>query len=124
MTDATTRWKNQVIDRYEQERTDGLHDYRCEWRARGFWMCNCSKRRREAKGFTEPPKDDLYFPPPECPRCHYGLGHDGDGWVCPDCRLSWDSNGAGSSVKFTDDNGDLAASLAHWEARWAAEDKG
>jgi hypothetical protein len=122
MTDATTQWQNKMIERYTQERNDGLHDYRCEWRARGFWLCNCSKRRRVAEGFTEPPKDDLYFPPPDCPHCDGTLGHDGDGWCCDDCSLSWDSDGSGDSARFTDDNDDLADSLAHWESQWAKED--
>lgn len=93
----------------------GEHDEKCEFDVRGFYLCHCSKRRREASGFTKPPSDDLYFPPPDCPRCGEGLTNDGDGWICGECSLSWDSNGDGRSAGFTDDfGGDLAGDAERW----------
>ena len=84
----------------------GKHDEQCEYTRRQM-MCHCKKRRREARGLVKPPTEDLDFPPPGCPVCYDDLDHDGDGWYCEDCSLSWDGNGFGSSATFTDDYGDL-----------------
>ena len=100
--------------RHAEEVEAGKHDAECEWSAEeNFRLCHCSKRRREAEGFTEPPTEDLYFPPPDCPHCDRELGHDGDGWVCRSCRLAWNTDGSGESAHFTDDHGDLSRCRAH-----------
>jgi hypothetical protein len=41
--------------------------------------------------------EDLDFPPPDCSYCLIPTGHDGDGFRCPQCDASWDSNGRGGS---------------------------
>src|ERR1044071_7250262 len=114
MSDAMADWEARGKAQHEAEVAKGLHDAEGESRRRVgrvvVLMCHCSKRRREAAGFTTPPDEDLYFPPPSCPRCHERLDHDGDGWLCDRCCLSWDSNGCGSSCRFTDDYGNFAAS--------------
>jgi len=59
----------------------------------------------------------LYFPPPDCTHCDEPLYHNGDGWSCDACSLSWDSNGMGGSARFTDIFGDdLAADAERWRA--------
>lgn len=93
---------------------DGEHDEKCEFDVGGFYLCHCSKRRREAEGFTEPPTDRLEFPPPLCPRCEEELLYE-DGFCCPGCSLAWDSDNR--TARFTDDFGDdLAAELEQWRA--------
>lgn len=93
----------------------GLHDDQCEYggqlKSARLLLCHCSKRRREAKGFTTPPTDDLYFPPPRCSHCEGELDHDGDSWACYECALSWDSDGRGESCCFTDEYGDFSGSV-------------
>lgn len=113
-------WSIKVRERHQKELVDGLHDSDCEFRSEGFYLCHCSKRRREARGLTTPPIDDLEFPPPSCPvrSCYKDLEHDGDRWRCYDCNLSWDSDGRGYSAQFTDDYGpNLAAEVARWDQR-------
>lgn len=96
---------------------DGEHDEKCEFDVRGFYLCHCSKRRREAAGLTKPPTEDLYFPPPSCPNCHEALWHEDDSWGCAECALTWDSDGHGCSARFNDDYGDdLEADLEQWRA--------
>lgn len=90
----------------------GEHDPACEWTP-GFYLCNCSKRRREANGITTVPREDLDFPPPSCPRCSGDLDHDGDGWLCLPCHLAWNSSGVGDTARFTDDHGDLSRCTTH-----------
>jgi hypothetical protein len=117
-TAALETFGSRVARRHEEECARGLHDEQCEFRPRGFWICNCSKRRREAEGFIEPPAEELHFPPPACPRCDVDLDHDGDGWQCYSCHLSWRHDG--SHCEFTDDYGDdLAERVALWDARQA-----
>lgn len=100
--------------RHAADVANGLHDDECEYgrilKGARLMLCNCSKRRRERAGFTTTPTDDLYFPPPDCPRCDAALDHDGDSFHCYDCCLTWDSNGRGESCTFTDDYGDLSGS--------------
>lgn len=102
----------QVLPRHADEVIAGLHDDQCEY-GPGFYLCNCSKRRRERNRFTELPTEGLYFPPPACPHCGEDLNHDGDGWQCMTCPLSWNSAGDPSSCQFTDDHGDLTPCTAH-----------
>lgn len=97
----------------------GEHDDDCEWRAGGFHLCHCSKRRREAAGHTEPPM--LIFESPTCSGCGMTAQHDGDGWQCPRCKVyfgeRYDEPG-----EWTDDYGpNLAADLAKWEAIHGAQ---
>lgn len=98
--------------RHQAEVAAGLHDDECEYgrklKLSILMLCHCSKRRRERAGFTTPPTDDLYFPPPSCPRCDRDLNHDGGSWHCYECSLFWDSRGAGCSCQFTDEYGCLA----------------
>jgi hypothetical protein len=116
--DFMEEWKAKIASQYAAAVERGEHDDRCEHDSGGFYLCHCSKRRREAEGFTEPPTENLFFPPPDCPRCDEVLTHDGDGWVCGECSLSWDSDGDGRSISFTDDFGDdLAGDAARWRAK-------
>lgn len=120
--DPMTEWRERCAAEYLAAVERGEHDEKCEHDVRGFLLCNCPKRRREAKGLTKVPTEDLYFPPPRCPACDQELWHDGDGWACEDCSLSWDSNGSGDSAAFTDDHGDddkLAADAKAWREKHA-----
>lgn len=90
--------------RHATQVTAGLHDGGCEWRENGYWICNCSKRKREAEGYTTPP-GDLIFEYPTCPRCHKTVDHDGDSFSCENCKCRWDSSG--QDATFNDDHGDL-----------------
>lgn len=113
-------WSKRVAADYQASVERGEHDEKCEYDVRGFYLCHCSKRRREAKGFTEPPTENLEFPPPYCPRCDEGLAHDGDSWFCGACSLSWDSRGNGPAA-FTDDFGDdLAGDAQRWRSKQPA----
>lgn len=96
-------WEN-LEERLARWKTQS-HDQLCEQQERSF-ICHCRKRARIARGLTELPNEDLYFPPPDCPVCDGDLEFDGDGFTCPTCSLSWDSSGSASSVQFTDDHGD------------------
>lgn len=98
-------WNARHFDNYAKQHAAGQHDTECEQRERSS-LCHCSKRRRVANGFTEPPKDDLYFPPPGCPHCAGELDYDGDLWSCVKCRLSWDRAGDARSARFDDEYGD------------------
>src|SRR5690348_311171 len=91
--DFAAEWRERVEASHLAQVERGEHDGECEFDVRGFYLCHCSKRRREAGGFTEAPTDDLYFPPPDCPQCLKELDHDGETWNCGTCSLSWDSNG-------------------------------
>lgn len=104
MSTTHGEWVERCMAEHAEEVMRGLHDDQCEY-TRTRFLCHCSKRRREAAGFTIPPHDDLYFPPPSCSRCHGDLDHDGDSWQCYECCLSWDSNGRGDSCTFTDEYG-------------------
>jgi hypothetical protein len=109
-------WEDRCMAAHAADVAQGLHDDQCEYgrtlKLSRLMLCNCSKRRREAAGFTSPPSDDLDFPPPDCPGCDRQLDHDGDSWRCYECCLSWDSGGSGASCEFTDDFGDLSGSEA------------
>lgn len=115
-SDAMAEWEARCTAQHADEVVRGLHDDECEYGRRLkrsiLMLCNCSKRKRERDGFTTPPDEDLYFPPPMCSRCDGGLDHDGDQWCCYACCLSWDSDGRGSTCRFTDDFGDLVGSEA------------
>lgn len=98
----------------------GEHDEHCEfgWTvARDhawtrLYLCHCSKRRREAAGYTRPPGRLLRVRSgfPTCPRCSATPRFDGDCWICDPCRVSWDVNGTGA--EFTDEFGDLGERVA------------
>ncbi len=112
--DFAAEWRERCAAHHQAEVERGEHDEKCEYDPGGFYLCHCSKRRREAAGFTEPPTDDLEFPPPDCPRCDKYLYWD-EGWSCDGCSLTWESSGAGSSARFTDDHGDdLAGDADRW----------
>jgi hypothetical protein len=103
---------------YEAAVQRGEHDDQCEYSVAGqFFLCHCSKRRREAEGIIEVPTDNLYFAPPDCTRCGRTVTFDGDGYECGHCRLAWDSEGFGDSARFLDDHGDLAATRENWFAK-------
>ncbi len=115
--DFAAEWAERVAAIYRAAVERGEHDDQCEFDVAGFYLCHCSKRKREAAGFTKPPRDEPFFPPPKCPHCHEWLEHDGDGWNCGECSLRWDSNGAADSARFTDVYGDdLAADAERWRA--------
>ena len=104
------------VKRRHQEAVErGEHDGQCEWREGGFFICNCSKRRRIAAGYTEPP-GELIYEMPICPRCDKHVDHDGDSFTCPRCCVFWNADG---TAEFYDDHGDLTADLAKWEAKHA-----
>lgn len=97
--ETLTEW---MRNKHTNEMERGLHDDQCEWRSTGFYLCHCSKRRREADGLTAP-LDDIYFPPPMCPSCD-----------CEYCRTTWDMDG--THAKFIDVySDDLAADVVEWE---------
>lgn len=113
-----TPWNQDIVERYRASVERGEHDDECEYDTRGFYLCHCSKRRREASGNVKPPDEDLYFPPPLCPRCGRDVNSDGDSWDCVSCRLQWDYSGYACSAEFTDDYGpNLKDDVAGWRAR-------
>ena len=104
-----------ILSKHRTEVLAGLHDEKCEWRDERFLLCHCSKRRREAEGFTEP-LEDLHFPSQFCPRCNSDLEYYGDGWNCETCHTSWDADG--TNARFTDCYGDdLAEEVAAWDQK-------
>jgi hypothetical protein len=111
MDDFFTR----LVDRHAAQAAEGKHDERCEWRPDGFYICNCSARKRIASGYTEPP-GELIHQYPVCPRCDEEVSHDGDSYVCSRCSVWWDESG---DAHFNDDHGDLTESLAKHEAALA-----
>lgn len=120
--DIAAEWAERVARNHQASVERGEHDEQCEFDPGGFYLCHCSKRQREAAGFTEPPIDHLDFPPPDCPRCGEELIHE-EGWDCGKCSLSWDPDGAASSARFTDIYGDdLAADAERWRSkRWRSK---
>jgi hypothetical protein len=124
VNDLMAEFEARAMERHAADVARGLHDDACEYGKRlsngtRLLLCHCSKRRREAKGFTAPPREDLYFPPPDCPRCDGDLDHDGDSWNCYECSLSWESNGSGSSCHFTDDYGDITPAVVQGDEHQA-----
>lgn len=116
------KWNQAIATRYAEAVERGDHDEQCEYDVRGFYLCHCSKRRREAAGYTEVPDEELYFPPPSCPRCDDDLENDDGHWRCRDCRLIWDQYGR--DAKFTDNHGDsLVEDSARWKERLDAKEK-
>jgi hypothetical protein len=114
--DWAAEWHDRMAANYQASVERGEHDEKCEYDVSGFYLCHCSKRRREAKGFTAPPTDNLEFPPPYCPQCDAELDFD-EGFYCRPCSLHWDSDGHGDSARFTDEYGDdLTADAEHWRA--------
>lgn len=102
------KWAAQHAEQIAQ----GLHDDQCEYGKRTtggsvLMLCHCSKRKREAAGFTVAPSEELEFPPPRCTHCDAELWFDADNWRCDPCSLSWASNGCGGAC-FTDDYGSIA----------------
>lgn len=115
---ALDSFRARVVANYEAAVARGEHDDQCEYDPRGFFLCHCSKRRREARGLVSPPTEPLEFPPPDCPECDRGLVHDGDSFCCSHCSLSWDDAG---EAHFTDDFGeDLAGQAERWRSKQAA----
>lgn len=90
----------------------GEHDELCEWRDAGHFLCHCSKRRREAVGFTKAPA--LMHQYPLCDGCWEEVDHTGDSWECPRCHVSWGLGPGGDDTDtFTDDYGVL--DTAKWD---------
>lgn len=109
-------WDDRARAEHAAQVAAGRHDAGCEWRAAGHFLCNCSKRRREASGFTTPP-GPLEFSPPECPKCGEFTTHDGDCFCCYVCHVAWpDPHQPG---EFTDDHGVLDTS--RWDDPGAAD---
>jgi len=108
-------WAERVRTRHALEAEQGLHDAACEHRDNGHYLCHCSKRKREADGYTEPP-EALIFSNPTCPRCYTETEHDGDNYGCTACKVTWsDPN---EPATFTDEYGDLDPTP--WDERAAA----
>lgn len=112
---SLTDFKQRCIESHMQSVERGEHDDRCEWRADGFYICNCSPRRRARNGHTEPP-GELIHQMPICPRCDEEVDHDGDRFTCVRCCVDWDDSG---KARFYDDHGDLSEELAQHEAAQA-----
>ena len=112
-------WRRRVVAEHVGAVARGKHDDVCEWRSNGHLVCNCSKRRREAAGYTEPP-GELIHQYPLCPRCGDEVNHDGDSFYCGPCCVAWDSSG---EAYFTDDMGDLTESVAHYDALLTGEER-
>lgn len=117
MSITSTIW-DQTIKAHEEAVARGEHDEHCEWRPAGFYICHCSKRRRERAGYTTPP-GELIHQMPLCPRCDQEVDHDGDNFTCPRCCVYWDRAG---DADFYDDHGDLLAELTKWESKWGGRE--
>lgn len=101
-------WHLRIEAEHLAEVERGEHDDECESRPRSR-LCHCSKRRRIAAGHGELP-GELIFNSPSCPRCWGDAHHDGDGFVCETCKVSWSNNGV--DAHFYDDYGDLSVGPA------------
>lgn len=109
---SMAEWHAKVKARHDEEVANGLHDTECEHRDNGYYLCHCSKRKRIAEGYTEPP-EALLFSNPTCPRCYTETDHDGDSYYCVPCKVTWpDPN---EPAEFTDDYGELDPSP--WDER-------
>jgi hypothetical protein len=108
-----------LVERHAREVSAGLHDDQCEWRASGFFLCHCAKRRREASGLVEP-LEDLCFECPPCPNCGREVSCDGDSYRCDDCSTAWDLDGRNAHF-FDVYCDDLAAEAAEWSAKHPAK---
>lgn len=97
------RYQERAERQYREELLVGKHDEHCEWRP-GCYLCHCHKRKREAEGVTEPPA--LLFNDPTCMGCWQDVQHDGDGWTCRRCAVSWGNDP--ERGEFTDDYGNLS----------------
>ena len=101
-------FREKAMRSYAESVERGEHDGQCEFPAHPY-ICHCSKRRRIAAGFTEPP-GELIWKYPTCPRCNETVDGDADGFDCPRCCCSWPLDGKNAS--FTDDYGDDAFGAA------------
>lgn len=105
MTSIMNKFFADIERRHHEEVANGEHDAQCEFLRRpGFYLCHCSKRRREAAGHTEPP--ELEFVPPICLRCGTEVEVEAEGFSCGTCSATWDFDG--QNAQFTDDYGDLS----------------
>jgi hypothetical protein len=98
----TSSFHERAMKAYQDEVARGEHDARCEFPACPY-LCHCSKRRREAAGYTTPP-GDLIWQQPICPRCDEEVSSDGDSFTCEACCASWNKHG--EKAEFFDDYGD------------------
>lgn len=99
------KWAAGMRERYRAARALGLHGDECEQRE-NFYLCNCSKRAREARGLTNAP--EISFRSPLCDGCDEQVYHDGDAWRCETCATTWSSDaGDGDQGEFYDDHGVL-----------------
>lgn len=96
---------DRAMKAHAEEVAAGKHDDQCEYTSHPY-ICHCSKRRRIAAGFTEPP-GELIWEYPTCPRCNETVEGDGDGFTCPQCCCSWPLDG--KKAEFYDDYGDVFA---------------
>lgn len=103
-----------VADHAKAVLAGGVHDDECEWRPTGHFVCNCLARKRIAAGFTTLP-GALHYSYPTCPRCHDEVDHDGDSFVCYECRVSWDTDRQDDEGTFLDANEPL--DVAAWDVR-------
>ena len=113
MSDLIEKWHEQSMSAYAEQVSRGEHDEKCEYGLRildgrrvFLGLCHCVKRRREQGGFTTPPGPVIHNPP-SCLRCDDDLIHDGDGWCCARCHVSWGNDGDDNG-EFTDYHGDLS----------------
>lgn len=102
MTATAGSFHERAMESHQAEVERGEHDTQCEFVLRPY-LCHCSKRRREAAGYTTPP-DALIWQQPICPRCDEEVSSDGDSFTCEQCCASWDKNG--ENAEFYDDYGD------------------
>lgn len=113
MMSSLDKWAADIARQYQEAVERGEHDEQCEYHVEGFYLCHCSKRRREARGIVEPPFRELYFPPPSCTECDADLDNDDGHWRCYTCKLTWDPSGC--NPEFTDVYGET---LAEDSQRW------
>lgn len=96
-------WNARKLDRFREALDLELHDEECEQRERSS-LCHCSKRRREAAGFTEPPH--IEFHAPCCGRCGNEVHFDADYFRCDTCSTTWSTRASdGDRGTFNDDHG-------------------
>jgi hypothetical protein len=95
----------------------GEHDTQCEYEAIPRWfICNCHKRARIARGMTTPPELEWQYP--VCLGCNEEVDGDPDGFNCERCAVTWSREG--HDAEFTDDHGDLWAEINEAKAAAAA----
>ena len=61
----------------------------------------------------QPAPPEISFEPPPCPLCGKDLDHDGDGFCCVSCRVSW--GGSGRNGRWHDPDAERCRAVRRWE---------